>query len=479
MNRNDLIDSVAVGIWAVALVAGVLLVTAQLIDILKSLTLTLTHPYSLSYTGGYLGYYVAHPFELYQAPDPVPHPTIYPPLVPLLVPKIPGVNVYISTRAANWLAIAGSAALLAWLTRERTGRRANAGVTALLFLMSAAIVGATVLLRVDHIALFLTLAAVVAYERDWRLAGVAALCVAAGFAKQPYAIVSTGAIVAALWVRGDRRLALRFGTATAVFGLALLALLAVLTDGWALTHLFRYNLAVPWYQEVWLSQLHTFLYTHGLLIGVAVGVVLGFERWQFRAPIAWVFVIGLGVALVTIGKEGAWIGYFYPAIAAGAVLFGDIVEEVDPMKRLPTRRRVLSVFVILLIVGQLYLYTIWFPFNEKPLEAQTFTADQLETVDGAILAEEPSLAPENEPVDVLMVQGLINGGELDGDPLARALRCGRYEMVVTWLPVRPDSHELSRFTEPQLQAIAEHYVPVYPRRNYYLYRYNGTATCRD
>lgn len=479
MNAKDILESVLAGVAIVTIVAGVLAFGILSLRMFESLQITLTHPYSLSYTGGFLAYYISHPLQLYQPTDPIPYPTIYPPLVPLLIPDLPGISVYRVARAVNWLAIAANGGLIAYLGRNYTDRLSVGLVAAMLYVLSSSVMNATVLLRVDHLALTLTLATLAVFVADRSLWLVGVLAVAAGFAKQPYAIYAIAPVMFSLWMQGKRHQSLWFAASTAAAGLSLLGLLALVTNGWAIKHLLLFNASVPWIAEVLLAQVHTFLYTHGLLVGIGWGIMLTLDDDGWQHPIPWLFVFAVLLGLMTVGKEGAWVGYFYPLIASGAILSASAVPVYDYAADQSVRKRAVSTVVILLLVSQLWMYTLWQPQPQKPLDGQAAVADWMADVDEPVIAEDPSVAPgHGPPVDVLMVQGLIERDVIDGDPLAEALACGRWEYVITWIRAVVSNYAHSRWTRAQVDAIESNYEVVSREHRWWVHRYNGTPTCR-
>jgi hypothetical protein len=181
-----------------------------------------------------------------------------------------------------------------------------------------------------------------------------------------------------------------------------------------------------------------------------------------------------------VGKEGAWMGYFYPAIAAGAVLFADGVGRLDIVASMPPKERLASVVVILMLVGQLWMFAFWVPQPQKPLSSQYAVHDYLEGQQGRVLAEEPSLVPDKRqpPVDPLLAKGLVRSGYFDDDIVANRLRCGYWRHVVTWIRARPETADKSRFTAAQIEAIHEHYVRVDSvTSSWHIYRYDGKPAC--
>lgn len=478
MNRKDLADSVLLGLWIASGIMGSLFAAALLFDLGTSLVMTLTRPFSLSFTGGMLSWHIAHPLQLYPPADPVPHPTIYPPVLFFLGHAVPVNPAIIAGRIVNWVAIAASTTMLAHHGYRYSGRYSVAALVGAVFILAPTVSGPTVILRVDHLGLAFTLAAITGYTRGWPLWSLISLSVAAGFSKQPYAILSIGSIGAACLVTGKRRTAAKYVAGSAGVGLVLLGILMVLTDGRAWTHLVYYNRVIPWYPDVFLAQTYTFLLKHGVTIAIAGGVLAASGRDRWKDPIPWLFVLGFVVVVTTLGREGSWIGYFYPALAAATALIGAAISQVEIRTTMPTRRQAAITTVIVLLSVQLGTFTLIDERPEKPLHAQQEVHDYLQQADGLVLSEDPSIVPgPQNPVAVFVVMGLVESGAIDGDPLSQALRCGRYEYVVTWISVQPEGHEYRRWTKAQLTAIEQHYQRVKTESAYSVYRYEGEKSC--
>lgn len=480
MNREDVLDSVLLGIYLFVAIVGLGVTTLLFVETIESLRTTMTRPFSLSFTGGMLSYYLAHPFKLYPPANPVPRPTIYPPLLFVLSSLVPVEPAIIAGRIVSWLAIAASSLMLSYHGYRLSGRYTVAILVGGLFFLTPSVSGASVVLRVDHLALAFALAAITAYTRGWPLWTVVGLSVAAGFSKQPYAVLAIGSVGMAYLVDGQYRDAARYVGLSAAVGLTLLGGLVLATDGRAWAHLVTYNHVIPWYMDVFLSQTYSFLVKHGLTLAIAIGAMSAFEREDWADPIPWLFIIGLGVAFVTLGREGSWIGYFYPVIAAGTVLISDVLTRVKIQTSMPVKRQITVIIVLFVVVLQMGAFANIDRGLQKPLDAQKGVNEYLQGTEGLVLSEDPSLVPgqgRQEAVSVFVVMGLVESGAIQGDPLADAIRCGRYDYVVTWIHVNPFRHETRRWTEKQLQTIDTHFQKVYRHSSYTVYEYNGTGTC--
>ena len=264
---------------------------------------------------------------LYPAPTLafVPHP--YPPLYPALIAlgaRVAGGVSYALGRALSVASFAGALALGWRFVRGEGGSRAAA--TAAMAIPCAAYVavgGWYDLVRVDSLWLLLTAAGTtLAWRARRSTAGVAtaaALLVAAFFAKQtaaPFmAAVAIGLAVA------DRRAALRFVAALALFGLPALWALQRATGGWFWFYVFRVH------------QSHSFYPVAALRVPGRIAMLLlpaaplaAWALWRRRSPAlvwaAWLAATGIAVSCVGKATAGGYTNAFIPGIYFSSLLAG-------------------------------------------------------------------------------------------------------------------------------------------------------------
>ncbi|MEK7767674.1 MAG: hypothetical protein AAB368_15705, partial [bacterium] len=298
--------------WVVA--ALVLILSCAALLCLGYQALALTHRYPLDYGEAPLldqAMRLAAGGALYRAELSSPPYTIsnYPPLyVMLLAPfvKLFGPSFFFG-RLLSALGAWISAALLGWMVHLHTRDRLAAATTGLLFLALPYVVHWSSLLRVDLLALALSLGALalLVHRPDgrWSFRAAVVLLVGAIATRQTYALAAPLAACAWLFVR-DRRRALQLAALVGGTSLAGFALLNGLTHGG-----FYFNIVTANVNEfdprrlAW--NLGRLLETAPVLL-CASGVALFLlprrnPLWPLAAP----YAVGAACSALTIGKIGS------------------------------------------------------------------------------------------------------------------------------------------------------------------------------
>lgn len=474
--RSDPGSVAALLVLAAALLAG-------LVRYARTVAYGLTTPYAFEYGEGFMLYFATHLGAMYEPIGTEPFlPTVYPPLYHLLVGGLhwlvgDRVGLFALGRSVSVAAAVATALLVAALVRASTADAGNAGtvdgrwsavagaVAAGVFLSTPLTLQWGVAARVTILGLCLSVAAIYWYlaARDGsrrQVAGCAALCLLALYAKQSF-VAAPLSIALALFLAGHRRRAAEFVLSLGAAGLLVLAALAAATDGQAWYHLVVYNSS----QSVELARIAEFaarfVVAYPILLALGGAVVL--HRRSLVPTVVLVYLVAAGaVAVATVGKPGSNDYYFFETVTALCVVAGcALAAALSPDRRLfgtgatPAART----FVVLILVAQVGLFLPGTPVDEPTGAAAT--AATIEGADGPVLTEDNSLlvsldrTPTHEP---FLTTQLAAAGTWDQTPVVRSIEEGQYSYVVLLFDVEGDpTYHADRWTDAQLEAIAENY----------------------
>ncbi len=434
--------------------------------------LALTHRYPLDYGEAPLldqAMRLAAGGALYRAELSSPPYTIsnYPPLyVMLLAPfvKLFGPSFFFG-RLLSALGAWISAALLGWMVHLHTRDRLAAATTGLLFLALPYVVHWSSLLRVDLLALALSLGALalLVHRPDgrWSFRAAVVLLVGAIATRQTYALAAPLAACAWLFVR-DRRRALQLAALVGGTSLAGFALLNGLTHGG-----FYFNIVTANVNEfdprrlAW--NLGRLLETAPVLL-CASGVALFLlprrnPLWPLAAP----YAVGAACSALTIGKIGSNVNYLLEFCAAMSLATGLVVAWSRKAWGLAGMRVVL--FVVLIGQTGHLLRTTHDEFAVGLMGRRASAAElrQLETLVLSttlpVLADEYMglLTLQRRPIGFqpFEMTQLARMGRWDQSRFLERLRGQEFAYIILYR--RPWVSE--RWTPEMRQAMADAYVP--------------------
>lgn len=310
------------------LVAGVLIFAIYALS-------ALTYPYPLDYGEAPLvdqAVRLAQGQPIYPADLSTPPYTIanYPPLYVLALTPFVGdpAAAFTAGRAISVVSALLTAVFLALIIHTLSHNRFAALVTAVIFLAVPFVVYWSSLLRIDLLALLLSMAGLWLLARwpasRWAMIGAGLLLIAAIYTRQSYALAAPLAAFVWLWTQQGRRRALELAGLVVGLGLIIFAALTAVTGGGFFLHVIRANVNPFSWQSVgnWLLQVGS---TMPLLsLGGLLTVALGYKRlpgWPLLAA----YLLGSFLSALTIGKVGSNANYLLELSAALSLLAGALL----------------------------------------------------------------------------------------------------------------------------------------------------------
>jgi hypothetical protein len=269
-----------------------------------------------------------YPHDLAEPPYTIAN---YPPLYPLL--QVPFLWAFGPAlwygRVLSALGILAAALFSALVLHALTGDRLAAVAGGLLLLAYPYIVHWSTFVRVDSLALGLSLAGLYAIVR-WseRRAGLwagAALLAAAAYARQSYALAAPLAAFVWLVRERPRRRAFELAGIVGGIGLAAFALLTIATRGGFYLHVVAAN--VNRFQWTTVGRYAEEMWDHVpyLLVGGGLYVLLGAwlrpRAWWLVCP----YLIGATASAITVGKVGSSVNYMFEFCAALSLAAGALI----------------------------------------------------------------------------------------------------------------------------------------------------------
>lgn len=392
----------------------------------------------------------------------------YPPLYPLsLVPFANSSLAFFAGRTISVLSALASALFLGLIIYSQSKDRLAALGTALIFLAVPYLVHWSGLLRVDMLALALSLAALYLLVRSpvTRLSviGAGLLLVAAIYTRQSYALAAPLAAFAWLW-RQERRRAIELALLVGGLSLILFILLNLLTGGG-----FFFNIVTANVNEFSLERLGRELGELALTVPVllALGLLFlirGAGRLSFWPLLAF-YLIGAVLSALTVGKIGSNVNYFLEISAALALMAGVFLF----WSRSWPWWHVAILLLLALQTGWLIRLTLEQAFDERLIwrrsEAVALTdlADLVAKAEGPVLADEfmGLVTLDQQPLYLqpFEVTQLAEAGLWDQSALLEAIQQKSFPMILVYQLPSSGLHR-ERWTPEMLAAIQENYRPV-------------------
>jgi hypothetical protein len=436
-------------------------------------TLAVSHPYPLDYGEAPLvdqAMRLADGQNIYRPALSSPPYTIsnYPPLYVLTL--VPTVWLFGPTfwagRVISLLCALASATFLALIIYTYTQDRIAAGLTGMLFLAIPYVVHWSSLLRVDLLALALSLAGLYVLIR-WpaaRLSTIvgALLLVAAIYTRQSYALAAP--LAALIWLCAHNwRQAIVLAALVGGLTLALFLVLNVITRGG-----FYFNIVTANVNEFGMERLEwnlrrlrdTLPY---LLFMGAISLVFAPTVRVRLWPLLVSYLVGASLSTLTIGKIGSNGNYFLEVSAALSLAAGVLVAwgRGRPWLR--------AIFLVLLALQtRLLMRTALNEYAEPLQERRQFLPalhaleELVANADGPVLADEymGMITLQRRPLYVqpFEVTQLANAGLWDQTPLLESIRNRKFPIIlIHYFPEYPVYKE--RWTVEMLSAINRAYIP--------------------
>jgi hypothetical protein len=360
-----------------------------------------------------------------------------------------------------WLAAACLAVMIHTHSRDRWA----ALLTGLAFITLPYVTHWSAFLRVDLLALALSLLALTVLVRwpagRWSVVAAGLLLVASVYTRQSYALAAPLAAVVWLWfgTHSPRR-ALALAGLVAGLGLALFLLLQVVTSGG-----FFFNIVTANANEYRLDSLINHLkdlrsLAWPLIALTALALFLGPRRAPLYA-LAMPYVIGGALSALTIGKVGSNVNYLLElcaglSLAAGAALAW--ARQFEGRRWLPA-----ALLLLLGVQVSASARTTLLRYGGELGDRRALTNDlsRLETMvadaEGPVLADEymglATLAGDPLYLQPFEVTQLALAGVWDQTPLLDSLEAQHFDLVLLY--DQPWSRE--RWTPEMLAAIDRNY----------------------
>jgi len=443
-----------------------------------------TFPYQLDYGEGpilQIARHVARGGEMYPPIDQPPY--LIASYVPLyyalsaLGVKLTGPSFLFGRllSCVGALAIALFSGLIVW---DRTKHRFAAFLAGSLILAMPHFMVWGTLMRVDVLALALSVAGFYFFTRGGRSAGIPLFALAA-FTRRTTVGAMGAAFLAYARESGLRRALRAF--AAQVLAIALLFGTAVILTRGGLYHQLSLHTATSVGKAWTWEQLRSLLWVPGnpsplKLWPAYFGVTVVAAAWSaFHRPSRPLLVYFLlaGLIFLTGGRIGSAHNYLMEPTAIGAMMLGVMWGVVS-------RRPGLGQVGLMILAGALAVQMVWtaqhLPQTLSILRprvdprASQLIVERIEETDGPALCEDTGLtlaAGEEPPLMPFEFTMMARAGALDPEPIYRSVREGRYPLVVLrFNPLDPREIELhkagedwkgGRWPEAIISGVQNHY----------------------
>jgi 4-amino-4-deoxy-L-arabinose transferase-like glycosyltransferase len=389
----------------------------------------------------------------------------------------------ISTLCA-WLA----AFFLAKIIYQHTGDLLAAWVTGMVFLASPYVVQWSSLVRVDFLAMALSVAALyylTQWPQSWKcfVLGVV-LLTAAIFTRQSYALAAPTAALFWLLHRDLRRALLLAGVVGGLSFVLFLGLNLVTHGG------FYYNIVTANINDFGIQRLIDELkkLSDTTLVLLLLGAAFIFltPRRSGTWPLVVPYLVGAGLASLTIGKIGSNTNYFLELCAALSLSAGALIA----WSRTGQKTFIVRVIILLCLVyqTQVFLRTTlvdkvgslryWLNMYSDQIALNDIVAN----TDGPILADDGMgmivLSERHLILQPFEVTQLAWAGKWDQTPLIESIERKEYPLILIHYYKGNDIHE-ERWTKEMLDAIERNYALTGTCADERLYRPIGASMRKD
>jgi hypothetical protein len=397
------------------------------------------------------------------------YPPVYVSLVSIGVKLFGPDEAFSFGRRISVLSAWAAVFFLMLIVYSQTRDRLAALSTGLIFLAFPYVVVWSPLLRIDMLALALSLGGLcllVAASAEGkpltlrRLAGVALLLTAAIYTRQSYGLAAP--LAAFVWLLArDWRQALKLALLVGGLGLFVFLVFNALTHGG-----FFFNIVTANVNEFKMDQLQyqweQLRKAALLVLWVGGASLLLIPRWNPLWALAAPYLVGATLSAATIGKVGANVNYLLELCAALSLAAGIVLAWSRAHLSFHTLRA--AVLVLLAFgVGNLIHATfqdyLWGLRERQSLRTGLFELESLVAeTEGPILADEymDLLARQGRPLYIqpFEVTQLARAGKWDQTPLLESIRNREFGVILLF--DRPWSRE--RWTPEMLNAITQSYM---------------------
>lgn len=407
--------------------------------------------------------------------------TNYPPLYILcLLPIVSVAGPRAGLVAGRLLSVGcalSTALFLGLMVREHTDDRATAWAAALIFLAMPPVVAWSALLRVDMLALALSVAGLYVITRWYAtrlgLIVTAVLLTAAVYTRQTSGLAAPLAACVWVWYRSGIRRALKLVMCVGGLGLGALLLANRITVGGFAYNVVSANLNTFDWHTVWLAAIAVVMSMPVLLI-LTLGGLIGNRPPLVMGPLLRPYLVGGLVVASTIGKVGSSVNYLLE-LCVGLALASATVFIERSCQREALRRDDDSAFTgySVLRAGLSLAFSVQATVL-LVLSVQSITAHlewrttALESFDllNRIVSEAPDPVIADQYMGLLTLQGrplYLQPFELthmsladtwDQEPLVDDIRSGRFSIVV----IHDDFDRQIGWTSEMSSAVLDHYA---------------------
>jgi hypothetical protein len=451
---------------------------AALLACIRYERVAVRHPYSLDYGEAPLvdqAMRLAAGQNIYRTDLSTPpytisnYPPVYVSLVAVGVRLFGPAGAFIFGRTISVLSAWAAAIFLMLIVYSQTRDHIAALGGGLIFLAFPFVVAWSPLLRIDMLALALSLGgmcllAVASAEgkrlTPWRLVGVALLLTAAIYTRQSYGLAAPLASFVWLLAR-DWRQALRLALLVGGLGLTLFLILNTLTRGG-----FFFNIVTANVNEFKMEQLEYYATRLREIVPIllCVGGASFFliPRWNPLWTLSAPYLVGAALSAATIGKIGSNVNYLLELSAALSLAAGAALAWSRAHLSWHTLRAAVLILLALGVGNLLHAMFqdyIWDLLDRRAARTELFRLESLvQKTEGAILADEymGMLTLQGRPLHLqpFEVTQLARAGKWDQTPLLESIK--NREFAVILLFDRPWVQE--RWTPEMLDAITEAYI---------------------
>jgi 4-amino-4-deoxy-L-arabinose transferase-like glycosyltransferase len=340
----------------------------------------------------------------------------------------------------------------------------------------------SVMFRVDALALCFSLAGLFAVVKgigNKTIYWAVPLFLAAIFTKQSYVVAPVATIVYLFFK--DRGRSFYFTGFMVIGGGILLGLCSAVFGRDFLIQTFLVG-SQPHNWHIGGSLLKLVIYSIPAITALSLAYIVARIKNKEWDLFSIYFVLSVGMCILLITKEGAWLNYAIELVAAGSILVGLLLGKLLNRATPKCYQQVILIAILLILplspIGSWYNYHL--PENVK--ESYRYILPDLQNAKDPVLCEDATLLMQSGKQVIWEPSVFVLGGYYkttwNQTPFVNKISSQDFSMVVLnydvetwWLPQDPLPYPkpYERLTEEMAQAIVDNYYLSYNTSSYWVY----------
>lgn len=401
----------------------------------------------------------------------------YPPvfnLLSFLLVPIFGLT-FATGRTIAFLSVLGTSFLIYKVVFHMTKNRLVSFMSGLFYMSIDYVYVWGIYMRIDTLSIFFNMLGiywVIKYENDYKKLRWTILFFLLALYTRQSMIAATAAAYLYLYTQ-NKKIALKLIGYMAFLGLAIFALLDILTRGQFYLHIVKYNANFFTLKQLWFFMSHE-VNTYTLMLIISFITAILWIKNPQRKIIAFYFLFAFLVQL-TVGKVGSMLNYLIEPIAVCGVMEGVLIDDAIKFAKKEKNQVVLAAvaFLILIQLGNYRFGPNTLSWGWRPQPPFEKLDKYVENADGPVLAENLGILPaHNKEIyfDPFIFTQLYYQGIWDQNKIVKDIVNKKFSLIMLEFDLNADHTTNSdRWTQEMKEAMYENYQFIDRQGNVWVY----------